>query len=266
MIKFFRKIRYDLMEKNLPARKGTAEQAGKTGKYLKYAIGEIILVVLGILIALQINNWNEKQKDLKLTNVYYCRILDDFKLDKALIKKTQNDVNDRITIGKQLIIDLHNSDKDKNALLNDWLKVIRLEPYVPRKIAFDDLTSSGNLKLITNLQLKNSLAEYYGSLENILKQINQNRDEMVRRSFPKNPTDFGVQEFDYLKTTLGSDVLKLLPENNWIHDKESDYFIDFQNLVVFTITMLDRHKQHLDRVSKEMELPYSLLTKQCEIK
>ena len=47
MIKFFRKIRYDLMEKN------------KTGKYIKYAIGEIILVVIGILIALSVNNWNK---------------------------------------------------------------------------------------------------------------------------------------------------------------------------------------------------------------
>jgi len=50
MIKLFRKIRYDLMEKN------------KTGKYLKYAIGEIALVVIGILIALSINNWNEGRK------------------------------------------------------------------------------------------------------------------------------------------------------------------------------------------------------------
>ena len=49
MIKFFRKIRYDLMEKN------------KTGKYLKYAIGEILLVVIGILLALQINNWNQNR-------------------------------------------------------------------------------------------------------------------------------------------------------------------------------------------------------------
>ncbi|MFT5762098.1 MAG: hypothetical protein ACI8WA_001222, partial [Polaribacter sp.] len=61
MIKFFRKIRYDLMEKN------------KTGKYLKYAIGEIILVVVGILIALQINNWNAEKKtaitELKILEV-----------------------------------------------------------------------------------------------------------------------------------------------------------------------------------------------------
>ena len=50
MIKFFRKIRYNLMEQN------------KTGNYFKYAIGEIVLVVIGILIALQINNWNENRK------------------------------------------------------------------------------------------------------------------------------------------------------------------------------------------------------------
>ena len=51
MIKFFRKIRQNLLSE------------GKTGKYLKYAIGEIVLVVIGILIALQINNWNENQKN-----------------------------------------------------------------------------------------------------------------------------------------------------------------------------------------------------------
>lgn len=57
MIKFFRRIRYDLMEKNPPA-----ERTSKTGRYFKYAIGEIILVVIGILIALSVNNWNEKRK------------------------------------------------------------------------------------------------------------------------------------------------------------------------------------------------------------
>jgi len=51
MIKFFRNIRKKLL------------QQGKTSNYLKYAIGEIVLVVVGILIALQINNWNEYRKD-----------------------------------------------------------------------------------------------------------------------------------------------------------------------------------------------------------
>jgi len=51
MINFFRRIRKRLAEDNKPL------------KYLRYAIGEIVLVVIGILIALQINNWNERRKD-----------------------------------------------------------------------------------------------------------------------------------------------------------------------------------------------------------
>ena len=50
MINFFRKIRQNLLSE------------GKTGKYLKYAIGEIVLVMVGILLALQVNNWNEQRK------------------------------------------------------------------------------------------------------------------------------------------------------------------------------------------------------------
>jgi len=63
MIKFFRHIRQNLIMKN------------KTGKYLKYAIGEIILVVIGILIALSINNWNEFNKERKLEQKVLTELL-----------------------------------------------------------------------------------------------------------------------------------------------------------------------------------------------
>ena len=75
MIKFFRKKRYDLMEKN------------KTGKYFKYAIGEIILVVIGILIALSINNWNENRKDKKYLNQIFSSIEKELKESSIDIKK-----------------------------------------------------------------------------------------------------------------------------------------------------------------------------------
>ena len=74
MIKFFRKIRYDLMGENPTS--ANASAGAKTGKYFKYAIGEIILVVIGILIALQINNWNEGkklvEKEFLLSSVLRC--------------------------------------------------------------------------------------------------------------------------------------------------------------------------------------------------
>ena len=79
MIKFFRKIRYNLME------------TGKTGKYFKYAIGEIVLVVIGILIALQINNWNENRKNRIIEKTLYSSLISNLESDLA-------DISHKITV------------------------------------------------------------------------------------------------------------------------------------------------------------------------
>ncbi|OIQ36704.1 MAG: hypothetical protein BM563_10335 [Bacteroidetes bacterium MedPE-SWsnd-G1] len=71
MIKFFRRIRQQLLNE------------GKTGRYFKYAFGEIILVVLGILIALQINNWNERRMSKAMEELLYDQILKELKLELA---------------------------------------------------------------------------------------------------------------------------------------------------------------------------------------
>ncbi len=85
MIKFFRHIRKSLLMENPPA-----EGAGKTSKYIKYAIGEIILVVIGILIALSINNWNENQKQKKQLDAIYTTVEQNLKTDlKQAIRKIQ---------------------------------------------------------------------------------------------------------------------------------------------------------------------------------
>jgi len=73
LINFFRKIRQNLLSE------------GKTAKYLKYAAGEIILVVIGILIALSINNWNTDRKNAALTRSYYVQILQDLEKEKVLM-------------------------------------------------------------------------------------------------------------------------------------------------------------------------------------
>lgn len=75
MIKFFRKIRQNLLNE------------GKTSKYFKYAIGEIILVVIGILIALQINNWNETKKQKKQLDSIYITVQQNLKTDLVNIKE-----------------------------------------------------------------------------------------------------------------------------------------------------------------------------------
>ncbi len=78
MIKFFRNIRQSLLMEN------------KTSKYFKYAIGEIVLVVIGILIALQINNWNEsrkeKQKEINVAKEIYTELNENIEFVKNQLK------------------------------------------------------------------------------------------------------------------------------------------------------------------------------------
>ena len=74
MIKFFRKIRQNLLMEN------------KTGKYFKYAIGEIILVVIGILIAVQINTWIKNSEIRKNNKIYITKIIGELKLNKKRLE------------------------------------------------------------------------------------------------------------------------------------------------------------------------------------
>ena len=91
MIKFFRKIRQNLLLEN------------KTGKYLKYAIGEIVLVVIGILIALQINNWNESRKLQKNINTYLNQKLVNLREDQLKLIELKEFRLDAAEKSKQLL-------------------------------------------------------------------------------------------------------------------------------------------------------------------
>ena len=78
MIPFFRKIRKKMADDNKPL------------KYMRYAVGEIVLVVVGILIALQINNWNEYRKDRALEKEILEQILGDIEIDRETLKRAMN--------------------------------------------------------------------------------------------------------------------------------------------------------------------------------
>ncbi len=80
MINFFRKIRKKLADDNMPL------------KYTRYAIGEIVLVVIGILIALQINNWNEDNKERLVEKQRYQNLLNDLVNDEANIDQMMADL------------------------------------------------------------------------------------------------------------------------------------------------------------------------------
>jgi len=255
MIPFFRKIRKTLADDNKPL------------KYLRYAIGEIVLVVIGILIALQINNWNDQKKNAASEQLYYCRILEDFELDKQLINELKDKANYRIDSSKKILLYLDSGKKDKHYLINQFILAARSEVYEPRNATFKDLISSGNLKLLNDITIKNSLIQYYSELENKQFQLNQNRDEITKKVFELVNTsiEIGViQEFDYVRQLLNPEIIQTLPDVDWTKDKNSEYYKKFQLILLFNIAMADREKQHLSAIDNLMEKSYQLLLKKCE--
>ncbi len=255
MIKFFRRIRYDLMEKN------------KTGKYFKYAIGEIVLVVIGILIALAINDWNDQKKNAESELIYYCRILEDFVLDKQRINELNDESNYRIELSQKVLLDLDSGMINKKQIINQFILASRSEVYEPRNVTFKDLISSGNLKLLNDIAIKNNLIQYYSELENKEFQLKQNRDEITKKIFEFVNTSIeigAIQEFDYVQQLLDPKILQILPDVDWTKDKNSNYYKQLQLALLFNIAMADRKKQHLTAINNLMEKSYQLLVKKCE--
>ncbi len=148
MIKFFRKIRQRLLKEN------------RFSKYLLYAIGEIFLVVIGILIALQINNWNENQKlraeEIKLLQVFKSSIEADTERVNGDMKDFDKR-NDYINIIlRHVEEDLPHHDSIDIYFMNStavWMP--RLDQEV-----FATLTST-DLNIISNDTLKREIISYY---------------------------------------------------------------------------------------------------------
>lgn len=143
----------------------------KTGKYFKYAIGEIVLVVIGILIALQINNWNESNKESKTENVYINNIIRDLINQTKSIESHQKREEEFFEASKDILENYYES----NSLTLDstfFDKGTKLTIRVTFSIShptFTDLVSSGNIKLIKDASKKDKIIQYYQNLERVEK-------------------------------------------------------------------------------------------------
>jgi len=167
MIKFFRKIRYDLMEKN------------KTGKYLKYAIGEIILVVIGILIALSINNWNESRKQSISEKEFITSVKNDLKQDKAFIQLIVELIKPRIEAYKAINGDLpnlyYNNRNSLDSIFQNYFKSQRT--FYPISGSYESAVSGNQITVFRNKELIQKIIKLYNSTYDRLIDNGQILDE-----------------------------------------------------------------------------------------
>ena len=148
MIKFFRKIRQNLFTE------------GKTVKYFKYAIGEVVLVVIGILIALQINNWNENNKDLLLERKVLNEIIIDLDIAKEDLENDINGLKRAIVMSERLKDNLIKKEGLYASIRSDMQWTSRSSQFSPRTSGYENLKSIG-ISLISNDSLRNEIVILY---------------------------------------------------------------------------------------------------------
>lgn len=156
MIRFFRNIRQKLAAEN------------KVAKYLRYAIGEIFLVVIGILIALQINNWNEGRKNAAIEEEIISNLYKEFIHNKLVLKEVREVLN-KSEQNCYLLMNLMNKDRDFLSGYNiDSLLYYSLEfnSFNPSNNVFTEVLQSGRLGLIKNKDLINNLFDWQRMLGN----------------------------------------------------------------------------------------------------
>jgi hypothetical protein len=172
MIKFFRKIRQKMLNES------------KFSKYLLYAIGEIVLVVIGILIALQINNWNEARKENTKLKKAIKSVYIDLVSDSLLIYERLPLVNQRNTEITNLLRRSYASETNLDTLVQIMKNEFPVRWYSSPTYntnTFSNLKSTGTFDILP-LEIKKSLSNYYTTIETnqdlIEKALDQYRNHL----------------------------------------------------------------------------------------
>ncbi len=156
MITIFRRIRSQMLSEN------------KIAKYLLYAIGEILLVVIGILIALQINNSNDLRKERQRELQYLQNIKSDLIINIAEMESYIATRNNQIEAANRILEHFEGKPiKDLSAFNADGFSIYSWQKFYQSNNTFQELVNSGNLALITNELIKKSLLD----LESLYKKM-----------------------------------------------------------------------------------------------
>ncbi len=193
MIKFFRKIRQNLLSEN------------KFSKYLIYAIGEIVLVVIGILIALQINNWNENNKLETKKQDYYQQLLEDLKKDKEFSRKTIELFNKRREEFENYQKEFYSTNLTPKEVYDKLLNLNNnTEPITFNSNTIETLQNSGEIVLIPS-NIRNKLIDLK-NFQNLIKASSIANDIQKNNVAQKTLSLFG--NFDLPKRVAKQKELK----------------------------------------------------------
>ncbi|WP_133085489.1 DUF6090 family protein [Winogradskyella aurantia] len=239
----------------------TSKPASQTGRYFKYAIGEIILVVIGILIALQINSWNENRKNQIKERIILNSFLTDLNSDIGFIeielKSKKIDFNNYIEC---LDILANRKKANKETFFKHYNSILAVGGLALNTTTFENIKASSQLGLIRNKSLNDEIVKYY--------TIDYEGWYSALSDYTRNITAPYILSFDYKPFAYVSKYIQeigiKLPDLDFDFQEEklveySDYNIEEKSLEdyknnIFIINTLRQKAQNIQGIMYQLKL------------
>jgi len=259
MIKFFRKIRFKLIDEK------------RLNKYIFYAIGEIFLVVIGILIAVGIGEWRQDVRKNQELLSYYQGLSDDLNQDKSKLD-TISFIYENAIVGIVEEIDkMQLNSYNQDSLYSNvpsWM--IYTIAFTPNKTTFTEIVSSGKLQLFNNKELKKKILNCYDNLYPELLFRQNTINEFIRnlRTEKLMETYRWMDVLDNdgnIVTDLKLKNPKYQINHEWLKDKQSDKYLLFENYLNLLRTAYLDNLKRIKNLKIKIDELLPLIDKEIEI-
>ena len=221
MLFIFRKLRQGLFKEV------------NVSRYIGYALGEIILIVVGILLALQLNNWNDARKEQTTIKQYARSLIQDLEQDLLMIGDIETQLAD--IISRIELLGEYVRDKDLDDLSNLHLFTYTLNkphrPYIWNRATIDELKGSGISGYIQNPELAEMISEYDAFTQHLdVDYVNDKAQFEKCTALAAQIVNYNYPNFYALRE-------KLLPLNN---DRDYDFFetAEFKEAEAYPLSLL----------------------------
>ena len=246
MIKIFRQIRQRLLTE------------GKTGKYLKYAIGEIVLVVIGILIALQLNNLNDSHKINKEEKISLAKLHNESETIVRSIKESIAQKDSIILSMDKVASGLHNKNIEGISEYNLQLGIEGIGYYASLNLpnsVYNELFNSGKLQNIKSETIQTSISNYYSILEFLQGQLNYFRSsaQTLEIDFHSDSQFYVYDSTIPTKNKFKTDIESLMEDKGF----KSRHVHGLRNQIVFKRYMTDllaNAQKMCDAIANELKI------------
>jgi len=237
-------------------------ESGKTTKYLKYAIGEIILVMIGILLALQINTWNNNKQEDKLEQQYIMRLATELKGDVIYYNNMANqfeEIRNAIFNVQQFWLNDNLIIEDSLKFWDDFRTASGSGPWYKQPVIWTQLVQSGELKLLKNQFLIESLFKHYSEVKSVADNFNEYPTQTTNDA--RKVVASSLADSDYMLTPYNK--RNRIPPKLW-YEKIRSNKKEYQAVFLREGIIAGLHISHMKTFATSAEETVILLEKNLE--